>query len=695
MKSTEKTFQYGEHKVTIQSGAIARQADGAVLVEMAETVVLVTAVGKKKADPGRDFFPLTVNYQEKTYAAGKIPGGFFKREGRPAEKETLTCRLIDRPVRPLFPKGFKNEVQIIATVISLNPDVDPDIPALIGASAALAISGMPFAGPIGGARVGYIDGEYVLNPGAAALKNSDLDLVVAGTADAVLMVESEADQLSEEVMLGAVMYGHEQMQIAISAIKELAAEVGKPAWDWTAPETDDELDAAVTAAAESGLAAAYKITDKMERQAAVGETKQAAVDSLSGADDARWSADDVKGSLGKLEKSIVRGRVIAGEARIDGRDSTTVRPVDVQVGVLPRTHGSAVFTRGETQAIVVTTLGTGRDAQIIDAIEGERKEAFMLHYNFPPYCVGETGFVGSPKRREIGHGKLAKRGIQAVMPDQEDFPYVIRVVSEITESNGSSSMASVCGTSLSLMDAGVPIKAPVAGVAMGLVKEGDDFAILTDILGDEDHLGDMDFKVAGTDSGITALQMDIKIQGITGEIMSAALEQAKVARLHILEEMNKVISTPRAEMSEWAPTIITLKIDPEKIRDVIGKGGSVIRAMTEETGASIDIDQDGTVRIASVDGASGREAQRRIELITADVEVGQIYDGKVVRLMDFGAFVTILPGKDGLVHISQICNERVEKVSDKLSEGDSVKVKVLEVDRQGRVRLSMKEVDQG
>ena len=695
MKSTEKTFQYGEHKVTIQSGAIARQADGAVLVEMAETVVLVTAVGKKKADPGRDFFPLTVNYQEKTYAAGKIPGGFFKREGRPAEKETLTCRLIDRPVRPLFPKGFKNEVQIIATVISLNPDVDPDIPALIGASAALAISGMPFAGPIGGARVGYIDGEYVLNPGAAALKNSDLDLVVAGTADAVLMVESEADQLSEEVMLGAVMYGHEQMQIAISAIKELAAEVGKPAWDWTAPETDDELDAAVTAAAESGLAAAYKITDKMERQAAVGETKQAAVDSLSGAADARWSADDVKGSLGKLEKSIVRGRVIAGEARIDGRDSTTVRPVDVQVGVLPRTHGSAVFTRGETQAIVVTTLGTGRDAQIIDAIEGERKEAFMLHYNFPPYCVGETGFVGSPKRREIGHGKLAKRGIQAVMPDQEDFPYVIRVVSEITESNGSSSMASVCGTSLSLMDAGVPIKAPVAGVAMGLVKEGDDFAILTDILGDEDHLGDMDFKVAGTDSGITALQMDIKIQGITGEIMSAALEQAKVARLHILEEMNKVISTPRAEMSEWAPTIITLKIDPEKIRDVIGKGGSVIRAMTEETGASIDIDQDGTVRIASVDGASGREAQRRIELITADVEVGQIYDGKVVRLMDFGAFVTILPGKDGLVHISQICNERVEKVSDKLSEGDSVKVKVLEVDRQGRVRLSMKEVDQG
>jgi polyribonucleotide nucleotidyltransferase len=693
VKSTEKTFQYGEHEVSIRTGAIARQADGAVIVDIADTVVLVTAVGKKRADPGRDFFPLTVNYQEKPYAAGKIPGGFFKREGRPAEKETLTCRLIDRPVRPLFPKGFKNEVQIIATVISLNPDVDPDIPALIGASAALAISGMPFAGPIAGVRVGYIDGEYVLNPGAAALENSDLDLVVAGTESAVLMVESEADQLSEEIMLGAVMYGHEQMQVAITTIKELAAEVGKPSWNWTAPETDDELDAAVTSSAESGLAAAYQITDKMERQDAVRETKQATIEALAGAEDAKWTAENVSGALAKLEKSTVRGRVIAGEARIDGRDTKTVRPVDVQVGVLPRTHGSAVFTRGETQAIVVTTLGTGRDAQIIDAIEGERKEAFMLHYNFPPYCVGETGFVGSPKRREIGHGKLAKRGIQAVMPNQEDFPYVIRVVSEITESNGSSSMASVCGTSLALMDAGVPIKTPVAGVAMGLVKEGDDFAVLTDILGDEDHLGDMDFKVAGADNGITALQMDIKIQGITSEIMSTALEQAKAARLHILAEMNKVISSPREEMSEWAPTIITFKIDPEKIRDIIGKGGSVIRAMTEETGASIDIDQDGTVRIASVDGASGREAQRRIDLITADVEVGQIYDGKVVRLMDFGAFVTILPGKDGLVHISQICNERVEKVSDKLSEGDNVKVKVLEVDRQGRVRLSMKEVD--
>ncbi len=693
MNVTKKTFQYGEHQVTIETGGIARQADGAVLVEIAETTVLVTAVGRKTADPGRDFFPLTVNYQEKTYAAGKIPGGFFKREGRPGEKEVLTCRLIDRPCRPLFPKGFKNEVQIIATVVSLNPDVDPDIAALLGASAALAISGMPFAGPIGAARVGYKDGQYILNPGLAAVAESDLDLVVAGTAEAVLMVESEANVLPEDVMLGAVMFGHEQMQVAINAIKELAAEVGKPAWDWQAPAVDEELDAAVAAAATSGLSDAYRITDKVERQASVGDTKSASRESLAGGDDARWSEDEVKGALAKLEKSIVRNRVIAGEPRIDGRDTTTVRPIEVQVGVLPRAHGSAIFTRGETQAIVATTLGTGRDAQIIDAIEGERKDPFMLHYNFPPYCVGETGFMGSTKRREIGHGKLARRGIQAVMPDAEEFPYVIRVVSEITESNGSSSMASVCGTSLSLMDAGVPIKAPVAGVAMGLVKEGEKFAVLTDILGDEDHLGDMDFKVAGTDAGITALQMDIKIQGITKEIMSAALDQAKVARLHILGEMAKVIDAPREEMSEWAPTIISFKIDPEKIRDVIGKGGSVIRAMTEETGATIDIDNDGTVKIASVDGESGREAKRRIDLITADVEVGRIYDGKVARLMDFGAFVTILPGKDGLVHISQISHERVEKVSDKLAEGDLVKVKVLEVDRQGRVRLSMKEVE--
>ena len=693
MKSIKKSFQYGEHEVTIETGAVARQADGAVLVSMAETVVLVTAVGRKAADPGRDFFPLTVNYQEKTYAAGKIPGGFFKREGRPSEKEVLICRLIDRPVRPLFPKGFKNEVQVIATVVSLNPEVDADIPALLGASAALAISGMPFAGPIAAAKVGYKDGSYILNPGISAVADSDLDLVVAGTEHAVLMVESEANRLSEEIMLGAVVFGHEQMQTAIAAINELAAEAGKPAWEWAAPAVDEDLDAAVVAAAETGFTDAYQISDKMERQAKVGETKSAAAESLAGGDDARWSPEEVKGGLSKLEKRIVRQRVLSGAPRIDGRDQRTVRPIDVKAGVLPRTHGSAVFTRGETQAIVVATLGTGRDAQIIDAIEGERKEPFMFHYNFPPYCVGETGFVGSPKRREIGHGKLARRGIQAVMPSMEEFPYVIRVVSEITESNGSSSMASVCGSSLALMDAGVPMKAPVAGVAMGLVKEGDDYAVLTDILGDEDHLGDMDFKVAGTIDGVTALQMDIKIQGITKEIMSNALDQAREARIHILGEMAKVIEAPREEMSEWAPTIITFKIDPEKIRDVIGKGGAVIRAMTEETGATIDIENDGTVRVASVDGASGKEAVRRIELITADVEVGRIYDGKVARLMDFGAFVTILPGKDGLVHISQISNERVEKVSDKLAEGDEVKVKVLEVDRQGRVRLSMKEVD--
>ncbi len=693
MNSTKKTFQFGEHEVTMETGAIARQADGAVIVTIDDTAVLVTAVGRKAADPGRDFFPLTVNYQEKTYAAGKIPGGFFKREGRPSEKETLVCRLIDRPIRPLFPKGFKNEVQVIATVISLNPEVDPDIPAMIGASAALAISGMPFAGPIGAARVGYKDGNYLLNPSKTVLAEAELDLIVAGTEGAVLMVESEANRLSEEVMLGAVVFGHEQMQGAIAAIRELAAEVGKPSWNWQAPEVDEALDSAVAEAAESGMAVAYQIKDKVERQAAVGDLKSATAESLAGAEDARWSVDEVKGALSKLEKRVVRQRVIAGEPRIDGRDTTTVRAIDVQVGVLPRAHGSAVFTRGETQAIVAATLGTGRDAQIIDAIDGERKDPFMFHYNFPPFCVGETGFVGSPKRREIGHGKLARRGIQAVMPSMEDFPYVIRVVSEITESNGSSSMASVCGSSLALMDAGVPTAAPVAGVAMGLVKEGDDYAVLTDILGDEDHLGDMDFKVAGTDDGITALQMDIKIQGITQEIMSKALDQAKDARLHILGEMSSAINKPREEMSEWAPTIMTFKIDPEKIRDVIGKGGATIRAMTEETGATIDIDNDGTIRIASVDGASGKEAYRRIELITADVEVGRIYDGKVARLMDFGAFVTILPGKDGLVHISQISNERVEKVSDKLAEGDEVKVKVLEVDRQGRVRLSMKEVD--
>ncbi|ANO51492.1 polyribonucleotide nucleotidyltransferase [Woeseia oceani] len=694
MKAISKSFQFGEHTVTLETGAIARQADGAVMVKMADTEVLVTAVGRKTAEPGRDFFPLTVNYQEKTYAAGKIPGGFFKREGRPSEKETLICRLIDRPIRPLFPKGFTNEVQVIATVVSLNPEVDSDIPALLGASAALAISGMPFAGPIGAAKVAYKDGNYILNPSAAQLLESDLDLVVAGTDQAVLMVESEAKRLSEEVMLGAVVFGHEQMQVAINAINEFAAEVGKPKWEWEAAAVDQDLDAAVAEVASAGLADAYRITDKMQRQAAVGETKTAAMEALASGDTPRYSSEEVSGALKKLEKNIVRKRVIAGEPRIDGRDTKTVRPIDVEVGVLPRAHGSAIFTRGETQALVVTTLGTGRDAQIIDSIGGERKEPFMFHYNFPPFCVGETGFVGSPKRREIGHGKLARRGIQAVMPTMEAFPYVLRVVSEITESNGSSSMASVCGSSLALMDAGVPIAAPVAGVAMGLVKEGDDFAVLTDILGDEDHLGDMDFKVAGTDDGITALQMDIKIQGITREIMSKALDQARDARLHILAEMAKVISAPREDMSEWAPTIMTFKIDPEKIREVIGKGGAVIRAITEETGATIDIENDGTVRIASVDGLSGKEAKRRVDLITADVEVGRIYEGKVARLMDFGAFVTILPGKDGLVHISQISNERVEKVSDKLAEGDEVRVKVLEVDRQGRVRLSMKDVDE-
>ena len=693
MKAINKTFKFGQHSISIETGEIARQADGAVLVNMNDTVVLVTAVGKKTAEPGRNFFPLTVNYQEKTYAAGKIPGGFFKREGRPSEKETLTCRLIDRPIRPLFPKEFTNEVQIIATVVSMNPEVNPDIPSIIGASAALAISGMPFEAPIGAARVGYINGEYILNPDAENLKESDLDLVVAGTSEAILMVESQAKMLSEEIMLGAVIFGHEQMQIAIQTINELSKEVKKPSWDWDPPPVDKNLVQSIEKAAAKDLTNAYTITDKIERQASIFNIKDAICTSYAEKDEPEWSVEQISSALSKLEKRLVRERVLDGKLRIDGRDSETVRPIDVKVGLLPRAHGSAIFTRGETQAIVATTLGTGRDAQIIDAIEGEYKDSFIMHYNFPPYCVGETGFVGSPKRREIGHGKLAKRSIQAAMPEEDEFPYVIRVVSEITESNGSSSMASVCGMSLALMDAGVPIKAPVAGVAMGLVKEGDKYAVLTDILGDEDHLGDMDFKVAGTQDGITALQMDIKIQGITREIMDAALIQAKTARLHILKKMNEIISSPRKEMSQWAPTIITIKIDTEKIRDVIGKGGSVIRALTEETGATIDIDQDGTVKIASVDGISGKEALRRIELITADVEVGKIYDGKVVKLMDFGAFVTILPGKDGLVHISQISNDRVEKVSDKLSEGDSVKVKVLEVDKQGRVRLSMKEVD--
>ena len=687
-----RTFKYGAHDVSIETGVVARQADGAVVVSMSDTVVLVTAVGQKSDQEGRDFFPLTVNYQEKTYAAGRIPGGFFKREGRPSEKETLTSRLIDRPIRPLFPDGFQREVQVIATVLSMNPEVDPDIPAMLGASAALSLSGLPFLGPIGGARVGYKNGAYLLNPTMSEVAESELDLVVAGTQNAVLMVESAAKLLPEDVMLGAVVFGHEQMQVAIEAIKSLAEEAGRPSIEWAAPVPDEALASAVEQAISGQLVEAYGIAEKQARYARIGEIKQACVAALAEPESSTWTQDQVEARFKKVEKKIVRSRIIDGEPRIDGRDTRTVRPISIQVGVLPRTHGSALFTRGETQALVVTTLGTGRDAQIIDALEGERRDPFMLHYNFPPFSVGETGFIGSPKRREIGHGRLARRGVEGVMPQMDSFPYVIRVVSEITESNGSSSMASVCGTSLALMDAGVPLKGAVAGVAMGLIKEGDAFVVLTDILGDEDHLGDMDFKVAGTHEGITALQMDIKIDGITREIMAAALEQAREGRRHILGEMNKVLSSSRDKMSEWAPSIITLKIDPEKIRDVIGKGGAVIRAITEETGATVDIDNDGTVKIASVNAADGRAAKERIELITADVEVGRVYEGKVARLMDFGAFVTILPGRDGLVHISQISNERVEKVSDKLNEGDVVKVKVLEVDRQGRIRLSMRDV---
>jgi len=691
----KKTFQYGNHTVTLETGEIARQSTAAVLVNMDDTAVLVTVVGRKEAEPGRDFFPLTVNYQERTYAAGKIPGGFFKREGRPSEKETLTCRLIDRPLRPLFPKGFKNEVQIIASVISLNKEIDPDIPAIIGASAALAISGIPFSGPVGAARVGYKNGEYLLNPNISDLEGSDLDLVIAGTKDAVLMVESEAKELSEEVMLGAVIFGHDQQQVVVNAINELAAEVNAPAWTWEPEATDEALVTAVESASTEAVTAAYQIKEKLVRQDRLAEVRSDVVAQLCSDEDARWSAEDVKGVISKVEKNVVRGQIINGEPRIDGRDTRTVRDINVRVGVLPRTHGSALFTRGETQALVVATLGTARDAQIIDALEGEKKDPFMLHYNFPPYCVGETGFVGSPKRREIGHGRLAKRGVAAVMPDMEEFPYVVRVVSEITESNGSSSMASVCGSSLAMMDAGVALKSPVAGIAMGLIKEDSKFAVLSDILGDEDHLGDMDFKVAGTNDGVTALQMDIKITGITREIMEAALEQAKEGRLFILDNMNEVISAPRDDISQFAPRIISLKINPEKIRDVIGKGGATIRALTEETGASIDITDDGIVKIASVDCEGGEEARRRIEQITADVEVGTIYEGKVAKLMDFGAFVTILPGKDGLVHISQISDERVENVSDKLTEGEVVKVKVLEIDKQGRIRLSMKAVSNG
>jgi len=688
----KKTFQYGVHEVTLETGEIARQAGGAVLVNMADTIVMVTVVGMKKADPSRPFFPLTVDYIEKTYAAGKIPGGFFKREGRPSEKETLTCRLIDRPIRPLFPKGFMNEVQVVATVISMNTDIDPDIPALIGASAAISISGLPFNGPIGAARIGYKDGEYILNPSISELVDSDLDLVVAGTDKAVLMVESEANRLSEEVMLGSVVYGHEQLQTVVQAIKEFSAEVNTTPWEWAAPEADLSLADLVSNQSTAAITEAYAIADKLDRQDKLSAVRSDAVAALVSDVEGSPSESAVREAFGKLEKKIVRDRIISGERRIDGRDTRTVRPIAIRTGLLPRTHGSALFTRGETQAIVVTTLGTGRDAQIIDAIEGTRKENFMMHYNFPPSSVGECGRVGTPKRREIGHGRLAKRGVQAVMPSVDDFPYVIRVVAEITESNGSSSMASVCGASLSMMDAGVPLKSPVAGIAMGLIKEDAGFAVLSDILGDEDHLGDMDFKVAGTTDGITALQMDIKIDGITTEIMQKALEQAKDGRLFILDEMSKVITQGREEMSEFAPRLVTFKINPEKIRDVIGKGGSTIRAITEETGASIEIDDDGIVKIASVEKAAGDEARRRVEMVIAEVEVGTIYEGKVAKIMDFGAFVNILPGKDGLVHISQISDERVENVSDKLKEGDMVKVKVLEVDRQGRIRLSMKAV---
>ncbi|MFI0400282.1 MAG: polyribonucleotide nucleotidyltransferase [Thiolinea sp.] len=693
MAKITKTFQYGQHTVRIETGEIARQASTAVIVSMDETVLLVTAVAERQARPGRDFFPLTVNYQEKFYAAGRIPGGFFKREARPTEEETLIARLIDRPIRPLFPEGFTNDVQVVATVISLNPNVSPDIPAMLGASAALRICGVPFQGPIGAARVGYINNQYVLNPSPTEVQESALDLVVAGTHDAVLMVESEAKLLSEEVMLGAVVYGHEQMQVAINAINELAAEVGNPAWVWSAPVANQTLVQGLAANAEAALTDAFQIADKQERYARVDEILAAAKEVLLPKEEGATgpSEEELRVEFKNLEKKVVRGRILEGKPRIDGRDLQTVRPITVRVGVLPRAHGSALFTRGETQALVITTLGTERDAQMIDAIAGEYKDPFMFHYNFPPYSVGETGMIGSPKRREIGHGRLAKRGVKATIPAMEDFPYVIRCVSEITESNGSSSMASVCGSSLALMDAGVPVSEPVAGIAMGLIKDGDRFAVLTDILGDEDHLGDMDFKVAGSRNGITALQMDIKINGITREIMERALEQAKAGRLFILGEMEKVISEPRSELSDYAPRYVTLKINPEKIREVIGKGGETIRGITEASGATIDINDDGFIKIAAVDAAAAHKAKLMIEAITAEVELNKVYEGKVARIMDFGAFVTILPGKDGLLHISQISQERVEKVTDFVNVGDVVKVKVIEIDRQGRMRLSMKD----
>ncbi len=686
----KKTIQYGAHELTLETGEIARQADGAVMVSYGDTVVLVTVVGRHDVKAGQDFFPLTVDYQEKTYAAGKIPGGFFKREGRPSEKEILTSRLIDRPLRPLFPEAFYNEVQIIATVLSSDSEIDSDIPAIIGASAALAISGIPFYGPLGAARVGYLNGEYVLNPTASQLKESELDLVVAATDKAVMMVESEAKELPEDVMLGSVVYGHEQMQAVINMINELAAEVGKEPWDWAPPETDTALIEKMTALAAADINEAFKIKAKGERSAKLEEIKNRVFAELITEETSTTEANKIKTELFNIEAKTVRSQILNGEPRIDGRDTRTVRPISIRTGVLPRTHGSALFTRGETQALVVATLGTGRDEQVIDALQGEYKDRFMLHYNFPPFSTGETGRVGTPKRREIGHGRLAKRALVAVLPSQEEFGYTFRLVSEITESNGSSSMASVCGGTMALLDAGVPIKAPVAGVAMGLIKEGNRVAVLTDILGDEDHLGDMDFKVAGTEEGVTALQMDIKITGITKEIMQVALSQAKEGRLHILGIMKEAMGDVSQELSAFAPRIITMKINPEKIRDVIGKGGAVIRALTEETGATIDIEDDGTIKIGCVSAEAGEEAKKRIEAITAEVEIGQSYEGTVIKLLDFGAIVSLLPGKDGLLHISQIAHQRVNAVADFLKEGQVVKVKVVEADEKGRVRLSMK-----
>ncbi|MEC9341552.1 MAG: polyribonucleotide nucleotidyltransferase [Pseudomonadota bacterium] len=691
MNLVRKELQYGQHTLVLETGEVARQASS-VMVRLGDTMVLVAVTGSKSPRPGQDFFPLTVDYLEKSYAAGKVPGGFFKREGRPSEKATLTARLVDRGIRPLFPKGFLNEVQVVATVLSVDDEVDPDIPAMIGASAALSISGMPFAGPVGGARVGYVDGQYILNPTFAQTQESALNLVVAGLDSGVLMVESEAKNLPDDVVLGGVLFGHEQMQPLIGMIRDLAAQVAPTPWEWTPAEKDTALVQAVADAARGDIEAAFRVTDKMQRKEALDAVRQRVIGELVQDDDPQRDAA-VAEALSALEKEVVRSNILSGAPRIDGRTTRDVRPITIKTGVLPRTHGSVLFTRGETQALVVTTLGTERDSQIIDALEGEYRDRFMLHYNFPPYCVGETGRMGVTKRRELGHGRLAKRALINMVPDADEFPYVIRVVSEITESNGSSSMASVCGGSLAMMDAGVPLRGAVAGIAMGLIKEENRFAVLTDILGDEDHLGDMDFKVAGTADGVTALQMDIKVTGIHADIMRVALEQAKEARLHVLSKMNEVLDRPREEMSDYAPRILSFRIDPEKIRDVIGKGGSTIRSITESTGTTIDISDDGTVKVASVDRAAAEQARHQIEQITADVEVGVVYDGKVAKLMDFGAFVTILPGRDGLLHISQISHERVEKVSDKLTEGDQVRVKVLEVDKQGRIRLSMKALE--